>query len=344
VFAREAERLIDDEHVVTVFGCWTSASRKTVVPLFEARDHLLVYPVQYEGLEQSPAVFYTGAAPNQQILPAVDWALTTLGKRRFFLVGSDYVFPHAANAIVRDTITARGAEVVGEAYVPFGSGDVQPVVEQIVAARPDMVLNTINGNTNVAFFQELRRAGISSERVPTMSFSIGEEQLRRLDLDRMTGDYSAWTYFQSLDTPENRRFVREFRARYGQQRVVSDPMEAGYVGVKLWAQAVAESGSLTPREIRGAMRTQRVRAPEGEVRVDADSQHVWKTPRIGRVRADGQFEVIWSAAAAVAPEPFPPSRKAEEWRAFLHDLQRGWGGQWTAPDPAHPTGRGATSQ
>jgi urea transport system substrate-binding protein len=336
VFAREAERLIDDEQVVTVFGCWTSSSRKTVVPLFEARDHLLVYPVQYEGIEQSPAVVYTGAAPNQQILPAVEWAFSTLGKRRFFLVGSDYVFPHAANAIIRDALGALGAEVVGEAYVPFGSSAVRAIVEQIVAARPDIVLNTINGSSNDAFYQELRRAGVHTKDVPTLSFSIGEEQLRRLDLDSMIGDYSAWTYFQSIDTPENHRFVRDFQQRFGQQRVVTDPMEAAYVGVKLWAKAVAEAGAITPRAIRNAMRNQRLHAPEGDVRIDAESQHTWKTPRIGQVRADGQFDLIWTASAPEAPEPYPPSRTAEDWRAFLHDLQRGWGGQWTAPDPALP--------
>ncbi|HEX2465593.1 MAG TPA: transporter substrate-binding protein [Thermoanaerobaculia bacterium] len=337
-FAREAERLIDDEHVVTVFGCWTSSSRRTVVPLFEARDNLLMYPVQYEGIEQSPAVIYTGAAPNQQILPAVEWAYTSLGKRRFFLVGSDYVFPHAANAIVRDTLAGLAdAQVVGETYIPFGSTRVQPAIEQIVAAKPDMILNTINGSTNITFFHELRAAGVRSEDTPTLSFSVSEEQLRRLDIDEMVGDYAAWTYFQSIDTPENHEFLRAFRHRYGQQRVLTDPMEAAYTGVKLWAKAIEEAKSTTPRDIRNAMRNQRLRSPGGDVRVDAETQHLWKTPRIGRVRPDGRFEVVWTAAAPEAPEPYPPSRTAADWKAFLHDLHRGWGGQWTAPVPARST-------
>ena len=336
VFAREAERLMDDERVVTVFGCWTSASRKTVVPLFEARDHLLVYPVQYEGIEQSPAVIYLGAAPNQQILPAVEWAFTTLGKRRFFLVGSDYVFPRAAHAIVKDALEELGAEVVGEAYLALGTSEVRAVIDAIVAARPDILLNTINGSSNIAFFEELRRAGIRSDTVPTLSFSVGEEELRRLDLDHMVGDYAAWTYFQSVDTLENKKFVRAFRDRFGPQRVVTDPMEAAYLGVKLWAKAVAEAGSVAPRDIRRAMRNQRLRGPGGDVRIDAETQHAWKTPRIGRVRDDGQFDVIWTAPAPEAPEPYPPSRTSEEWKGFLHDLQRSWGGRWTAPDPVHP--------
>ena len=338
-FAREAERLIDDEQVVTVFGCWTSSCRRTIVPLFEARDNLLVYPVQYEGIEQSPAVIYTGAAPNQQIIPAVEWAYTSLGKRRFFLVGSDYVFPRAANAIVRDTLAElAGAQVVGEAYIPFGSTRVQPAIEQIVAAEPDMILNTINGSTNITFFHELRAAGVRSEEIPTLSFSVSEEQLRRLDVDEMVGDYTAWTYFQSIDSPENHEFVRAFRQRYGQQRVLTDPMEAAYTGVKLWAKAIEEAKSTTPRDIRNAMRNQRLGTPAGDVRVDAETQHLWKTPRIGRVRPDGRFEVVWTAPAPVAPQPYPPSRTAADWKAFLHDLQRGWNGEWTAPSPTRSTG------
>jgi ABC-type branched-subunit amino acid transport system substrate-binding protein len=318
-----------------VFGCWTSASRRTVVPLFEARDNLLIYPVQYEGIENSPAVVYTGAAPNQQILPAVEWAYTTLGKRRFFLVGSDYVFPHAAHAIVRDEIERmEGAEVVGEAYIPLGSPEVDAIIDRIVAARPDIILNSINGSSNIAFFHELRLAGVKSEQVPTLSFSISEEQLRRIDIRDAVGDYAAWTYFQTIDTPENHAFVAAFRKRFGQQRVISDPMETAYIGVKLWAKAVTDAKSVAPRDIRAAMRNQRFKGPGGEVRVDAESQHLWRTPRIGRVRSDGQFEVVWTAAAPEAPEPYPPSRTAADWKAFLHDLQRGWGGQWTAPTPS----------
>jgi urea transport system substrate-binding protein len=337
-FSREAQRLIDDEQVVTVFGCWTSSSRRTLVPLFEERDNLLVYPVQYEGIEQSPAVVYTGAAPNQQILPAVEWAFATLGKRRFFLVGSDYVFPRAAHAIVRDKLAELGAEVVGESYIAFGSIYVRPAVEHIVATEPDIILNTINGSANLTFFQELREAGVVSDKTPTLSFSVSEEQLRRLDADKMAGDYTAWTYFQSIDTPENHQFLRAFRQRFGQQRVITDPMEAAYTGVKLWAKAVEEARSVTPHQIRNAMRNQRMRSPAGDVRVDAETQHLWKTPRIGRVRADGRFEVVWTAPAPEAPEPYPPSRTAAEWKAFLHDLQRSWNGEWTAPQPARSTG------
>jgi urea transport system substrate-binding protein len=330
-FAKEAERLISQDQVCTIFGCWASAGRKEVKPVVEAHDHLLLYPVQYEGLETSPAIVYLGAAPNQQILPAVDWAVKTLHKKRFFLIGSDYVFPRAANAIIRDDLKRLDAEVVDEKYIPLGSSNTELVVAAIVKTKPDMILNTINGDSNVKFFRDLRKAGIKPETTPTLSFSVGEEGLRSLDLATLAGDYAAWTYFQSVDTPENQDFVRRFRDKYP-QRSITDPMETAYVGVKLWALAVNEAQSLEPKKIRRALLTQHINGPGGEVRLDPDTQHCYRTPRIARIQADGQFQVIWTAPAPVKPEPYPPSRTAEEWRAFLHDLYTGWGNRWAAPE------------
>ncbi|MGE5195373.1 MAG: transporter substrate-binding protein, partial [Deltaproteobacteria bacterium] len=332
VFAAEAARLIRDEKVCTVFGCWTSASRKTVVPLFEDRDHLLIYPVQYEGIEESPNVIYMGAAPNQQIIPAVEWAFAVGGKRKFFLVGSDYVFPRTANAIIKDTLRELGGAVAGEEYIPLGEIETKPLVARIVAARPDVILNTINGDSNLSFFKELRRAGVTPETVPTISFSIGEVELRSLNLSQMAGDFAAWNYFQSLTSDENLAFVKSFQARHGVQRVISDPMEAAYVGVKLWAAGVKEARSDKPADIRRAMLNQRLAAPEGEVRIDPATQHAFKTPRVGKIMADGQFEVVWTAARPEPPQPYPPSRKAEQWKAFLNDLYTGWGNRWEAPE------------
>jgi urea transport system substrate-binding protein len=331
VFAQEAERLITRDRVSTVFGCWTSSGRKTVVPIFERYDHLLVYPLQYEGLEQSPSVIYTGAAPNQQIIPAVKWAYAFQNKRRFFLVGSDYVFPRTANEIIKDTLKELGAELVGEEYLLFGSADVDGIIARIQKSNPDVILNTINGDSNVPFFRALRSARIHPDTISTISFSIGEEELRHLDVADMADDFAAWNYFQSLDSPENKQFLNRFRAKYGPQRVVTDPMEAAYFGVKLWAQAVEASGSDQAAEIRRAMRNQRMRAPHGDVRVDPESQHTYKTPRIGRIQSDGQFEVIWTAAHPEPPMPYPKSRTTEQWKGLLHDLFTGWGEQWAAP-------------
>jgi urea transport system substrate-binding protein len=329
-FAREAERLLTKDKVVTVFGCWTSASRKTVKPVFEEHDSLLVYPVQYEGLEISPNILYTGAAPNQQIIPAIEWAVGTLKKKRFFLIGSDYVFPRTANEVLKDRLGQLGAEVVGEHYLPLGDLDIQPAIDAIVQAKPDMILNTINGDSNTAFFRGLRRAGIMPAQIPTMSFSIGEQELRSLPLSDTEGDYAAWTYFETVATPENDAFLARFGERRPQHRV-TDPMEAAYVGVNLWARSVADCQSVEVKKIRRALLNQRLSAPEGEVRVDADTQHCFKTPRIGRIRGDGRFEIVWTAAEPCAPQPFPNTRTTLEWRGFLHDLYTGWGDQWSAP-------------
>jgi urea transport system substrate-binding protein len=331
-FAEEAERLITQARVSVIFGCWTSASRKTVKPILERYDHLLFYPVQYEGLEESPNIVYTGAAPNQQIIPAVKWCFDHLG-RRFFLVGSDYVFPRTANAIVKDQLNAIRGEVLGEEYIVLGSTDVRRAVQGIVKTQPDVILNTINGDTNLAFFAALRTAGISPDKIPTMSFSIAEDELRTLGVQNMVGDYACWNYFQSVDTKENQRFVEAFRVRYGPDRVTGDPMEAAYSGVYLWSQAVREAGGDDVRGVRRAVANQAFQAPEGMVFVDAQNRHTWKIVRIGRIEEDGQFRIEWSSQRPVRPVPYPIYRSPSEWHAFLEELYQGWGEKWYSPGP-----------
>jgi urea transport system substrate-binding protein len=330
-FARLAEQLITHDKVCTIFGCWTSASRKTVRPVFEEHDHLLFYPVQYEGLEQSPNIVYLGAAPNQQIIPAVKWCCAFLGKRRLFLVGSDYVFPRCANAVIRDQAADLGGLVVGEEYLLLGSQDAAMLVGKIVAARPDVILNTLNGDSNVAFFRALRAAGITSEAVPTISFSIAEEELGSLDVRDVAGDYAAWNYFMSIDRPQNREFVRRFQARYGGHRVVTDPMEAAYCGVHLWAQAVQQAGTDNVRAIRAAIKGQGFDAPEGPVRIDPETQHTAKISRIGRIADGHRFEVVYSSERPIPPMPYPATRSQAAWDDFLLDLHLRWGGQWANP-------------
>jgi len=326
-FAKEAERLITEEKVSVVFGCWTSASRKTVKPVFEKYDHLLFYPVQYEGIEQSPNIVYTGAAPNQQIIPAVKWCFDNLGKR-FFLVGSDYVFPRTANAIIKDQVAALRGEILGEEYIILGSKEVKQVVGRIIEAEPDVILNTINGDSNVAFFKELRAAGISPDKIPTMSFSIAEDELRILSAENMIGDYAAWNYFQSIQTEENSRFVIAFKRRYGPLRVTDDPMEAAYLGVRLWAQAVLDAGTDDVNTVRKAVKKQSLCAPEGIVCIEAENQHTWKTVRIGKIMRDGQFNIVWSSEIPIRPVPYPVYRSKKEWETFLEDLYNGWGQSW----------------
>jgi len=325
-FAREADRLINDERAEVIFGCWTSASRKSVLPVVEAADHLLVYPMAYEGLETSPQVIYTGAAPNQQITPAVQWCHTTLAARRFFLIGSDYIWPHCVNAIISDQLTGLGAEKVGEEYVPFGSTDVAGYVEQIRKAKPDVVLCSVVGDSVLAFFETLKEAGIDPEEIPVVTFALAEDELRSIDHADLVGHYAAWNYFQSIDRAENRQFVADFKARYGQDRVTSDVIAAASNSVRLWANAVRESGTTEVRQVRNAMRRQSLDAPEGIIAVDPETQHTWRPVYLAKIRADGQFDIVWSSKVAVRPVPYPITRSRAAWTALVDDLHRRWGG------------------
>lgn len=326
-FAAEAERLITREKVNVIFGCWTSASRKTVKPVFEKYNHLLFYPIQYEGLEQSPNIVYTGASPNQQLQPATKWAFDNIGKR-FFIVGSDYVFPRTASAIIKDLVTQLGGEVVGDEFVMLGSKDVKGMVEKIIAAKPDVIFNNINGDSNLEFFKQLRAAGITPAKIPTFSFSIAEDELRSMDIETMRGDYTAWNYFQSIESPENQRFVEGYKKRYGEDLVTDDPIEAGYISVHLWAKAVEEAGTAEVGEVRKHLANQSFNAPEGIVYIDGETQHTWKTVRIGKFRGYGDVETVWSSEKPVQPVPFPKNRKRAEWESFLVGLYEGWGKNW----------------
>jgi urea transport system substrate-binding protein len=303
VFAREAERLIAEEEVVALFGCWTSVSRKAVLPIVEAANSLLWYPVQYEGLEQSPNIFYLGATTNQQLIPAVEY-LVAQGKRRFFLLGSDYIFPQTANAIARAQLADNGATVVGELYVALGSRQFADVIATIQASGADVVLNTLNGDSNVAFFQQLEAAGIDADTLPTLSVSIAEPEVRAIGAERMVGHLTAWNYFQSTSTEANRAFVAAYRARYGERQVLSDPMEAMYIGVYLWAAAVERAGTLETDAVRTAAHDLAFAAPGGPVTLDGTTQHLAKTARIGRITPSGQIEEIWRSPAPIEPDPF----------------------------------------
>ena len=331
VFALEAQRLIEEEKVCVVFGCWTSASRKSVLPIFESQDHLLVYPMAYEGLEQSPNIIYTGAAPNQQITPAVQWCHEKLAARKFFLVGSDYIWPHCVNAIISDQLAGLGAERVGEMYIPFGSTDVDAAVRAIVAAKPDVVLSAVVGDSALAFAKKLREAGVRPDKTPVLTFALGESELSTVSRQDMVGNYAAWTYFQSIDRAENKDFVRAFKARFGANRTVSSVMESSYNSVHLWANAVTEAETTDVRQVRFALRHQSLNAPSGIIAVDPETQHTWLPVAIGRIRGDGQFDIVWSSGTAVRPVPFPLTRSREAWIAFVDDLHQRWGGKWAAP-------------
>ncbi|MDN4600503.1 urea ABC transporter substrate-binding protein [Paenibacillus sp. F6_3S_P_1C] len=312
-FAEKAGKLLQQDKVAAVFGGWTSASRKAMLPVFEQNKGLLFYPVQYEGLESSPNIFYTGATTNQQIVPSVTWLLENRGKK-FYLLGSDYVFPKTANQVIKAQLAAEGGKVVGEEYTPLGHTDYSTIISKIKAAKPDIVYNTLNGDSNVAFFKQLKDAGISSEQLTTLSVSVAEEEIRGIGADVLKGHLASWNYYQTTDTPENKTFVEKYKEKYGGDRVTADPIEAGYVAVYLWKAAVEKAGSTDVEKVKEAAKGLEFDAPEGKVTVDGENQHIYKTVRIGEVQEDGQFKELWNSGAPVKPDPY---LKTYEWGASL---------------------------
>ena len=321
LFAEKARELLSREKVAVVFGCWTSVSRKAVLPVFEELDGLLFYPVQYEGQEQSRNVFYTGATPNQQAIPAVDYLLSEEGggAQRFVLVGTDYIYPRTTNKILRAMLHSKGiadADIL-ENYTPFGYNDFQTIVSRIrtfAESKPTAVINTINGDANVAFYKELANQGIKAEDIPVMAFSVGEEELRGMDTRPLTGQLAAWNYFMSLDNPANKAFIKRWRdyvkAHHlpgGERRVTNDPMEATYIGIHMWANAVRKARSTATEAVRKAMAGQTFAAPSGlTVRMDPENHHLHKPFFIGEVQADGQFAVVFKSPALITPQPWSP--------------------------------------
>jgi urea transport system substrate-binding protein len=275
-FAEKARKLLSEDKVATVFGGWTSASRKAMLPVFEELNGLLWYPVQYEGLESSPNIFYTGATTNQQIVPAVTWLLQNRGKK-FFLLGSDYVFPRTANKIIKEQLKAEGGELAGEEYTPLGHTDYSTIITKIKEAKPDVVFNTLNGDSNVAFFKQLKDAGITSKDLTTLSVSVAEEEIRGIGADVLTGHLAAWNYYETTDTPQNKTFVENYKKKYGSDRVTADPIEAGYDAVYLWAAAVEKAGSTEVAKVKEAAKELEWDAPEGKVKIDGATQHLYKT-------------------------------------------------------------------
>ncbi len=312
LFAAKARKLLQQDQVATLFGCWTSASRKAVLPVLAELNGLLWYPIQYEGLESSPHVFYIGPCPNQQVEPALHWLLhrqQTEGQpSRFYLIGSNYVFPRTVHKIIRAQLSQTGAEVVGESYVPLGTIDFADVIEQIAQTQPTAIFNSLNGDSNIAFYQQFHAAGLTADRLPIMAFSIAEEELQRIG-QAATGHFVSRGYFQSLDTPTNRAFVQRFLAwthpldEQRGDRVTSAPIAAAYTQVYLWKQAVEAAGSFAVDQVRQAAYGQILDAPEGGVKLERN-HHLWKACYIGQAQPDGQFKLVYSSEATIKPEPY----------------------------------------
>jgi urea transport system substrate-binding protein len=303
-FAEKAQKLISTDKVAAVFGGWTSASRKAMLPVFERNKALLYYPVQYEGLESSPYIFYSGATTNQQIIPGLEYLKDKAKVSKLYLVGSDYVFPRTANKEIKAWAKANGMQIVGEDYTPLGHTEYATQINKIKAKKPDAVFNTLNGDSNVAFFKQLKDAGIGPEEIPVMSVSVAEEEVRGIGAKNLAGHLVAWNYFQTTAGAKNKAFVAAYKKKFGADRVTADPIEAGYVQVYLWAESARKAGSTNPEKIKTAAKGLTFDAPEGTVTVDAENQHISKTARIGIIQDDGQIKEVGSSGKPVPPDPY----------------------------------------
>ncbi len=322
LFAEKAKQLIGQDKVAVTFGCWTSVSRKSVLPVYEEMNGLLFYPVQYEGEELSKNVFYTGAAPNQQAIPAVEYLMSKAGggAKRWVLLGTDYVYPRTTNKILRAFLHSKGVKDsdIDEKYTPFGHSDYQTIVADIkkfAAGGKTAVVSTINGDSNVPFYKELGNAGLKAKDVPVVAFSVGEEELRGVDTKPLVGHLAAWNYFQSIKAPANTAFIKKWSdyakakgiAGHKDKALTNDPMEATYIGFQMWAAAVKKAGSTDTDKVIAAMAGQTFTAPSGITsKMDEKNHHLHKSVFIGEIKADGQFNVVWKTAGPVKAQPWSP--------------------------------------
>ncbi|MGB9493993.1 MAG: urea ABC transporter substrate-binding protein [Azonexus sp.] len=322
LFAEKARQLLTKDKVDVVFGCWTSVSRKSVLPVFKELNGLLFYPVQYEGEELEKNVFYTGAAPNQQAIPAVEYLMSKDGgeAKRFVLLGTDYVYPRTTNKILRAFLKSKGvadADIMEE-YTPFGHSDYQTIIAKIKKfsseGKKTAVVSTINGDSNVPFYKELGNAGLKATDVPVVAFSVGEEELRGVDANPLVGHLAAWNYFMSLKNPQNEKFVKMYKDWAKRNNlpnagtvVTNDPMEATYVGIHMWKQAVEKAKSTDTDKVVAAMAGQTFAAPSGyTLKMDETNHHLWKPVFIGEIKADGQFNVVWKTKGPIRAQPWSP--------------------------------------
>jgi urea transport system substrate-binding protein len=329
-FASQAGRLIEHDKVDVLVGGWTAECRKAMLEVVEKRGALLMFPATFEGIERSANAVYSGGSANQVVLPAVYWCASTLKARRFFVVGMEEVWSRVVSEIAKDGVKAAGAELVGETYLPMAGGDAHGTVEAIKAARPDVVLNVLVGESNLAFYAALRRDGLTPDRTPVVAFAVTEDELRRFPPADVAGHYTAFSYYQGLDRPENVEFVRKFKAKYGDSRTISDTMVSAYNSVMIWAQAADEAGTGDPRMVMSRFDRQSLDAPEGVITIDPESRISWRPFCLGKIRADGQFDLVWKIAKPIQPVTFPNTRSRGRWLALLDELKTRWGGRWSS--------------
>jgi urea transport system substrate-binding protein len=304
IFSQKATKLVQSDGVATVFGGWTSASRKAMLPVFQRLKNLLWYPVQFEGNECSPNIMYSGAQPNQQIVPALSWA-EQKGYKSYFLIGSDYVFPRTANLILKKHIAKDKLAVVGEEYVPLGGTDFSAVIAKIQAAKPAIVFSTLNGDSNVSFFKQMSAAGLPPTKLTVMSFSIGEQEAQAMGPSLVKDSYAGWNYFQSLPGDTNKKFVAAYQAKFGKNAAITDPMVHGYLDVYVWKAAVEKAKSFDVDKVRAAAVMLDVPSPMGVVKFAAN-QSLYQPALVGKLDAKGQFAIAWQSKGPIAPDPYDP--------------------------------------
>jgi len=304
IFSQKATKLVQSDGVATVFGGWTSASRKAMLPVFQRLKNLLWYPVQFEGNECSPNIMYSGAQPNQQIVPALSWA-EQKGYKSYFLIGSDYVFPRTANLILKKHIAKDKLAVVGEEYVPLGGTDFSAVIAKVQAAKPAIIFSTLNGDSNVSFFKQMSAAGLPPTKLPVMSFSIGEQEAQAMGPSLVKDSYAGWNYFQSLSGDANKKFVAAYQAKFGKNAAITDPMVHGYLDVYIWKAAVEKAKSFEVDKVRAAAVNLPVPSPMGVVKFAAN-QSLHQPALVGKLDAKGQFAIEWQSKEQIAPDPYDP--------------------------------------
>lgn len=306
-FAEKSRKLLVNDKVAAVFGCWTSASRKAVLPIFEQYNGMLYYPTFYEGLEQSPNVIYTGQEATQQIISGIDWVVKNKDAKTFYLLGSDYIWPRTSNKIARKHIEKLGLKVVGEEYYPLGHTQFNSVINKIKLRKPDVIYAIVVGGSNVAFYKQLKAAGIdmTKESPLVLTISVTEDEILGIGGENMVGAYAAMKYFQSLPNANNEAFVKAFKERWGNDIVIGDVTQAAYLGPWLWKAAVEKAGSFDIDKVRAASPgIELTTAPEGYVKVH-ENHHLWSKTRIGHAQADGQYKVVYETEELIEPDPFP---------------------------------------
>ena len=306
-FAEKSKKLLVKDRVAAVFGCWTSASRKAVLPVFEQYNGMLYYPTFYEGLEQSPNVIYTGQEATQQIIAGIDWVVKEKGAKKFFLLGSDYIWPRTSNKIARKHIEKLGLKVVGEEYYPLGHTQFNSVINKMKLKKPDVIYAIVVGGSNVAFYKQLKAAGIdmTKEKPALLTISVTEDEIRGIGGENIEGAYAAMKYFQSLDNPNNKAFVKAFKEMWGEDIVIGDVTQAAYLGPWLWKAAVEKAGSFDIDKIRAASPgIELTTAPEGYVKIHPN-HHLWSKTRVGLAQPDGQYKVVYETDELMEPDPFP---------------------------------------